>query len=89
MNKTELNMLCAFFKLLAESKQDWSNIQKESYKLLVDSFKAKYEEERFWTKIGVTYLFHKYSVGAKNQLSDPMTASRPENTNCLLPALQR
>lgn len=47
MNKTELNMLCAFFKLLAESKQDWSNIQKESYKLLVDGFKAKYEEERF------------------------------------------
>lgn len=47
MNKTELNIMCAFFKLLAESKHDWSNAQKESYKLLVDSFKAKCEEERF------------------------------------------
>lgn len=47
MNKNEMNTICKFLKFLAENKQDWSDIQKESYKLLVDCFKAKYEEERF------------------------------------------
>lgn len=47
MNKNEMNTICKFLKFLAENKQDWSDIQKESYKLLVDCVNAGYKEEKF------------------------------------------